>query len=438
MYCIVDIETTGGSNKSGRITEIAAFLHDGAKCVDKFVSLVNPHQPIPPFVVNLTGISNEMVAEAPDFEALAEPLFRFMANSIFVGHNVNFDYGFLREEFRRVGMEFRRKKLCTVQLSRNTFPGLPSYSLGKITRELDISHEDAHRAESDAFATMLLFERIVAKQSIHGLFDTNFGANNLSFEHSDLINRTVIESIPDECGVFCVIDRADKIIFAKRSSELVNTIYDKFRAAETQTDRNFLERAYRIDFQLTGSPLLAQLIEAYHVVETDPKFNQGRFSMKSQFGIFTDDPEGKSFHLRKYKLGESPVVAFTNFFEGLDFLKSQSEGMDLRLVETFRKRWKTEFALMDKFSEETYPLASLLPRDSYLLIDEGVDVEHRTLIYVIEGVVKGYSQARKDDAIDISDLDGIEFTFAPYAELDLVVRQFLAKGKFEKRVELSI
>ncbi len=434
MYCIVDIETTGGSNKSGRITEIAAFLHDGAKCVDKFVSLVNPRQPIPPFVANLTGISNEMVAEAPSFEDLAEEIYRFMANSIFVGHNVNFDYGFLREEFRRVGLEFRRKKLCTVQLSRNTFPGLPSYSLGKISRELDISHEDHHRAESDARATMLLFERIVEKQSLHGLFDVNFGSTELTFTGSEFINREIIDSIPDECGVFSVLDRDDRAIFVKRSSELVNTIYDKFRAAETQTDRSFLEKAYRIDFQLTGSPLLAQLIEAHEVLERAPKFNQGRFSIKSQFGIFQDDAERGTFHLRRYQLGESPVAAFANFFEGLDFIKNQSEQKDLRLVETFRKRWKTEFALLNKFSDNTFALAALLPSDSYILIDEGVDVDHRSLIYVIEGHVKGYSQARKDDPFDMFDIEGMEHLFQPHAELALVVRQFMAKGKFEKKV----
>src|SRR5690606_28202153 len=103
MYIIIDIETTGGNNKSGRITEIAAFRHDGHKITAKYTTLVNPGIPIPPFIKNLTGISDEMVADAPTFEEIAGELYRFTANAIFVAHNVNFDYSFIKEEFRRIG-----------------------------------------------------------------------------------------------------------------------------------------------------------------------------------------------------------------------------------------------------------------------------------------------------------------------------------------------
>ncbi|MCA1762130.1 MAG: hypothetical protein LC664_03920 [Flavobacteriales bacterium] len=217
MYVIIDIETTGGSKKSGRITEIAAYKHDGNRVVDKLSTLVNPEIPIPPFITNLTGISNAMVGDAPTFEEIADDLSRFTANAIFVAHNVNFDYGFIREAYRGLGKEFSRKRLCTVKLSRACFPGLPSYSLGKLTDQLNISLQGAHRAEADARATTDLFELILDKQSSKGLFDANFGIDDLDKMPSPHINKEFLQSIPDDSGIYKFYNRNEELIYVKRS-----------------------------------------------------------------------------------------------------------------------------------------------------------------------------------------------------------------------------
>src|SRR5690554_4200204 len=179
MYVVVDIETTGGNKHSGKITEIAAILYDGTKVVDRFVTLVNPERPIDKFVSRLTGITDAMVADAPLFEEIADEFDRFTANAIFMAHNVNFDYPFIREEYRRIGKDYSRRRLCTVRLSRRTFPDLPSYSLDKITGELSLHFNGHHRAEADAMATVKLFEKILEKHSQTGLFDVNFGVSEI-------------------------------------------------------------------------------------------------------------------------------------------------------------------------------------------------------------------------------------------------------------------
>jgi DNA polymerase-3 subunit epsilon len=158
LFTIIDIETTGTVHKYGKITEIAIFVHDGQQITDEFQTLINPEMDIPLPVRRLTGITNEMVAAAPKFFEVAAKIIELTTGRIFVAHNVMFDYRFLQEEFRRLGYEFHRKRLCTVELSRKLIPGKPSYSLGKLCGEFGIEIQGRHRAAGDALATVRLFE----------------------------------------------------------------------------------------------------------------------------------------------------------------------------------------------------------------------------------------------------------------------------------------
>src|SRR3982751_4438958 len=158
MYAIVDIETTGGFAAGHGITEIAVFVHDGTRVVRHFETLINPYQNIPRYITALTGIDNAMVADAPGFDEVAEVLFELLNNNIFIAHNVNFDYSFIKHHLKVSGLELTARKLCTVRLGRKVFPGLPSYSLGNLCRSLRLPIENRHRAGGDAKAAVKLFE----------------------------------------------------------------------------------------------------------------------------------------------------------------------------------------------------------------------------------------------------------------------------------------
>ena len=163
MFAVVDIETTGSHTKSGRITEIAVCVTNGSEIIEKYETLVNPEQGISSFIVGLTGISQDMVRTAPLFSDIADELYSILEENIFVAHNVNFDYGFIKSEFQRIGIDYSAKKLCTVRLSRRIIPGHNSYSLGKLCKDLGISIAARHRAMGDADATAHLFNLLVAK-----------------------------------------------------------------------------------------------------------------------------------------------------------------------------------------------------------------------------------------------------------------------------------
>lgn len=168
MYCIVDVETTGGVKGPARLTEVAILRHDGHAVVDTFHTLLNPGHPIPWFIKKLTGIDDQMVKSAPTFDMVAHEVDQITRDAIFVAHNVSFDFGFIQKELNWVGIEFLRRTLCTVKLSRKIFPGYSSYSLGNLCRSLEIPLDNHHRAHADAAATTRLFELLLANDN-HGL-----------------------------------------------------------------------------------------------------------------------------------------------------------------------------------------------------------------------------------------------------------------------------
>ena len=146
MYAILDIETTGGKYNEEGITEIAIYRFDGHEIVDQFSSLVNPERSIQPFVVNLTGINNQMLRNAPKFYEVAKRIIEITEDCILVAHNAKFDNRILTTEFDRLGYTYSKKTLCTVELSKKLIPNLPSYSLGKLVKSLGIPLTNRHRA----------------------------------------------------------------------------------------------------------------------------------------------------------------------------------------------------------------------------------------------------------------------------------------------------
>jgi DNA polymerase-3 subunit epsilon len=171
-FAVVDIETTGSTPQSAGITEIAIVIHNGVEVTGKYVTLINPRHKIPPFIVNMTGISDEMVAGAPLFEDVAPQIYNLLNGRVFVAHNVSFDYSFVHYLLGRSGFQWSAPKLCTIKLSRRVFPGLVKYGLGSLTRDLGIKIEGRHRAWGDAAATAQVLTMAIEKegmQPIHNL-----------------------------------------------------------------------------------------------------------------------------------------------------------------------------------------------------------------------------------------------------------------------------
>lgn len=170
-YTVLDIETTGLSRYYHKITEIAAIKIDGAYVTGRFETLVNPQRPIPHFITNLTGISDEMVRDAPPIEEALPKFIKFLDRDVIVAHNAWFDRGFIQENAQRLGQQLDNSSICTCRLARRLLPDAGSKSLGNLCARLNIQNEASHRAMGDAGATakmFLMFKDILEKAGIKG------------------------------------------------------------------------------------------------------------------------------------------------------------------------------------------------------------------------------------------------------------------------------
>jgi DNA polymerase III subunit epsilon len=273
MYAVVDIETTGGGIRWSRITEIAVYIHDGSRLVDSFSSLINPGMPIPAFISQLTGITDEMVQDAPPFEAIAPTLERLTRGCIFVAHNVAFDYNFIRHEFSRLGETFERDRLCTVRLSRHFIPGLGSYSLGRLCEEINIPLQDRHRAGGDAHATLLLLERLLQTAEPDKLHA--FVASGSPYEALNRRLKSVrLEDIPQTAGLLYLLDDAGQQLLIDGTTNLRRRAIAFLKNKAGRLGNALQQQLADIHFEETGSGLLAVLLANEKIGAQKPPFNK--------------------------------------------------------------------------------------------------------------------------------------------------------------------
>lgn len=315
MYAIVDIETTGSHPEQNGITEIAIVLHNGVEVEGRFETLVNPGFVIPPFVVQLTGISNIMTETAPAFNEIANKIYNLLNNRIFIAHNVNFDYAFIKHCLRGAGYEWSPKKLCTLKLSRKAFPGMVKYGLGHICRSLDIKVENRHRAGGDADATTILFEKILTaggekivreflkKENREQLLPANLPAEQ-------------IKALPYVPGVYYFHDSKDKVIYVGKAKVLKNRVISHFTGLNTGKKRQeFIRTIHRVSYQECPTEFLAFLLESIEIKRLWPKHNQSQKHFEDKYGIYAfEDARGyQRLAIDKKRRYFEPVLSFNLF-----------------------------------------------------------------------------------------------------------------------------
>ena len=286
MYAIIDVETTGSYASGNAITEIAVCIHDGQRAVEWFESLVRPDRSIPMYITGLTGITNEMVANAPTFAEIAPKIEELTRGKIFVAHHVHFDYTFVKSEFEFLQMPFNRNKLCTVRLSRKLLPGLPSYSLGKLCRHLGIDHQNAHRAMGDVKATVKLFEMLVSmdKQNhIQQVVKRNSGETILPAN----LPKDQFTSLPEEPGVYYFKDGLGKIIYIGKAASIKQRVRSHFTGSDrSQKAEAFKRQIYSVSCRRTGSEFVALLLEDSEIRKYWPRFNKAQKTPTRNYGIY--------------------------------------------------------------------------------------------------------------------------------------------------------
>jgi len=312
VYCIIDVETTGGSAARSRVTEVAIFKTDGKQIIDSFSSLVNPSRPIPPHISRLTGITDQMVSDAPQFSEIADKIDAFTKDSVFVAHNVNFDYSFFRSEFQRLGKSYRRKKLCTVRLSRQIIKGKASYSLGRLCADLRIPLLNRHRAFGDAEATTLLFHLLLEKDKAD-VITNSLKPQSLEALLPPNLPKSEFLALPEEQGLYYFKDARSKVVYIGQAKNIKKRVHSHFSGNSNSRSKHYFSRnIHGIDFKLVPNPILLDLKEAIEIKKHWPRYNRSLKRFTLNYGIFQYTDQRGYLRLAVGKCGkyEKPLISY--------------------------------------------------------------------------------------------------------------------------------
>jgi DNA polymerase-3 subunit epsilon len=326
LYTIIDIETTGNGLKGNKVTEISIFKFDGTQVIEEFTSLVNPQCPIPYFITGLTGIDDETVRNAPTFSEIAPQVLEITQDCTFVAHAVNFDYGVIKEEFRQLGIDFARKKLCTVRLSRKLIPGLQSYSLGKLCSAVGIPITDRHRARGDAKATVILFKQLLQKPNANEVIKKSLNSRSQEATLPPNLDRNVVDGIPNKSGVYYFLNQNRSIIYVGKAKNLKKRVLGHFYDKSEHEIKLCREIAH-IEFELSGGELIALLMESDAIKKHYPKFNRAQKRMVKRYAIFSYEDRNGFMRLgfATLKQAPQPLSIFSNPTDCRLFLKRLCE-----------------------------------------------------------------------------------------------------------------
>ena len=347
-----------------------------------------------------------MLKNAPKFYEVAKRIVEITEDCIFVAHNADFDYRILKTEFKRLGFEYNRRTLCTVELSQALLPDMESYSLGKLSRSLGIAVSDRHRATGDAMATVKLFKLLLEKDLEKVIIQ-----NAIKTEQRSRINpnlKSILEELPSETGVYYIHNDQGDIIYIGKSRNIKKRLTQHFTGQDSKSKKLQLQ-VYAVTYEKTGSELVALLKENEEIKKIKPFFN--RALKKSVFSYalysFYDQQGYLNFKIDKANLpDQSPVTTFVNRQGGLSFLNRITEEFGLceklnhmRLTKhsCFKYDLKTcNGACILEETPQEYNMRAQEVINQYgldtkdlIIVDRGRDLSEKSVILIEEGIFKG-------------------------------------------------
>ena len=454
IYAIVDIETTGGKYNEEGITEIAIYKFDGHEVVDQFISLVNPEREIQPFVVNLTGINNNMLRNAPKFYEVAKRIVEITEGCIIVAHNALFDYRILKTEFKRLGFEFEKQTLCTVELSKQLIPGHKSYSLGKLSRALGIAVSDRHRASGDALATVQLFKLLIAKDVEKKIITESIRLEPKRQMEPRLYD--IIEKLPSITGVYYMHKEDGEVIYIGKSKNIKRRVNQHFTSQAPKSKKIQLQVA-TITYEKTGSELIALLKESEEIKRNKPIFNRAQKRTIFTHGLFSFiDPDGYlNLKIAKVRKDDKPITTFSNLQSAKSFMTKLND--EHQLCQKLTGVYKTTSncfnytikeclgACIKEENSKSYNTRVQKIIDHYsfkgqdlIVIDQGRDVDERSAILIENGIYKGFGFYNLN--YQVNNLDVLQSIITPMQhnrDVQHIIQSFLRRNKRLKVIKLD-
>ena len=447
-YAIIDIETTGGKADRERITEIAIAIHDGEKIIDSFETLINPEISLPFYITQLTGITDTMLRDAPKFYEVAKQIVQMTEGAVFVAHNVRFDYSFVQQEFKRLGYTYSRKQLCTVRMSREAFPGLGSYSLENLINHFRIKVKERHRAMADVLATSQIFEMILTKSENR---ERATQMINLGIKESQLpanLNLEKLHELPEACGVYYLHDVAGEVVYVGKSINIKKRIFEHF-ADKTEKAAKLQHLVNDISYEITGSELVALLLESHEIKRIRPKVNKAQRAVYFPYGVFAlKDEEGyirfqAVKNVAAIRKKHEILIEFEKLQEAKGFLKGVVKRFEL--CEKKLDSWSEPgvcFAYhikqchgackgeepADSYNERALQaierMRTLFEYD-FLVVEPGKGKDEQAVVLVKDGNYQGFGYVDTESELTIGDLKAAIKRYPANGETNKIIKQYI-------------
>lgn len=444
MYAIIDVETTGGNAFNEKLTEISIFQFDGNQITGQYSTLINPERSIPFMITRLTGITDEMVRDAPKFYEVAREIIEMTEGRVFVAHNANFDYNFIRQEYKRLGYSFNRKTLCTVKLSRKLIPGHRSYSLGNLCNDLGIIIQNRHRAAGDAEATVKVLERLLSVDP--SLCGMPSGALHPS------LNRSIFATLPEAPGVYYFHDEAGQVIYVGKSRNIHSRILTHFSNQSSEKAINMKARVADISFEATGSELLALLLESAEIKKLKPLFNRAQRRSSFNFGLFSaaDIFGYQNLEITEINKRPAPITSFSTMAEAKEFLFTMVERYSLcqKLCGLYDaqgacfqhgiRACKGACLGIEPPDEYNSRVTEALKQFDYgsrnlVIVDKGRNDDEHAVVMIENGRYAGFGYLPADTAIEnVDSLREYLNSFADNRDVQTIIRGYLRSHKVQK------
>lgn len=439
IYTVIDIETTGGSH-GNRITEIAAVKTDGLRILDSYETLVNPEIFIPKSITLLTGITNAMVQRAPLFEDIADDLVAFLDNTVFVAHNVTFDYGIVKNHFEDLGYTFNKKKLCTVRLARTVLPGHASYSLGKLCTDLGIKNHSRHRAMGDAKATVELFHHIITQDKDDFIF---LSLNQLSGEASLPPNlpKEEFEKLPETAGVYYLLGEDLKILYVGKAKEIKKRISTHFTES-SRKKAELLRKIYHVSYQETGNELVALLLESDEIKKHYPPYNKAQKHKSNDYHVCYYEGQDGVLRVDVFlqKFAKNSIQSFSSMVMAKDHLYKLVENTKLCPKYTGLERTKETCYLgsacalcsgtetMEEYNQKVMAATQTLQnKRNVYIVGPGRTREEKSVVRLVDGDYTGFGFVAEDLSISQEDLHDCIKPFKNNNDIKRIVNGFFAQ-----------
>lgn len=400
-----------------------------------------------------------MVADAPKFYEVAKQVVELTQDTIFVAHNARFDYSFIREEFKRLGYTYTRKQLCTVRLSRQVFPGLGSYGLSSLCRTFNIPNHARHRAMGDAAATTILLELILHHDQNQ---DNVNDLINLGIKESLLpenLNVEKIHGLPDQCGVYYFHNQKGEVVYVGKSINIKKRVAQHF-SKKTEKASKLQHHVYEISYELTGSELVAFLLESYEIKRLRPPINRAQKMRFFPFVIYTwHNKKGyRCFGMGRVNAKEKKKLQVLSEFPRAGSAKGALERarVHFELCSHFMQKNSHNsacfhfhlnqchgacggFEPVETYNERADQAAEYLTtifEKDFFILDVGRETNELAVVQVKDGNYTGFGYIDKESPIDqIQELENAVKAYPNNPETRKLIQRFLAREGNYKVIE---